>query len=90
MPIRKNDMEPTYILRVETTSEISLWDSIQKIGGKRREEGVHIFAMLWVIWLHRNDKLFNGRAASTESIAYAVEGFVAACSSRPRERGDQM
>ena len=34
--------------------------------------------MLWAIWLHRNDKLFKERAASTEEEAYAVEGLAAA------------
>ena len=76
--------------RVNTTPETSFWDSIQKIGGKRREEGVRIFAVLWAIWLHWNNKLFNGRAAFTEGIIYAVEGFVAAWSSRPGERGGPM
>ena len=64
--------------RVDTTSNTSLWDSILKIGGKTREEGVHIFAVLWAIWLHQNDKVFNGSAASTKGIAYAVKGFVTA------------
>ena len=39
---------------------------------------VCIFAVLWVIWLHRNDTLFNGRVVSTEGIAYAVKSFMAA------------
>ena len=43
--------------------------------------GVQILAVLWAIWLHRNDKLFNGRVVSTDGVAYAVEGFVAAWSS---------
>ena len=71
---------------VDTTSETSFWDSIQKIGGKRREEGVRIFAELWAIWLHRNDKPVNGREASIEGITYAVEGFVAAWSYRLGEK----
>ena len=75
--------------RVDTTSETSFWDSIQKIGSKRREEGVHIFVVLSAIGLHQNDKLFNGRAASTEGIAYAVEGFVAAWSSDQEKEGVQ-
>ena len=39
--------------------------------------GLNLAAILyWAKWLHRNAKQFNGRAASTEGIANAVEGFV--------------
>ena len=65
MPLHQDDMERHTIPRVDTTLEISFSDSIQKIDGKRREEEVRIFTVLWVTWLHRNDKIFNGRATST-------------------------
>ena len=69
-------MAPTHHSEGRHNLKTSFWDSIQKIRGKKREEGVRIFAMLWAIWLHQNDKLFNGRAASIKGIANAVEGFV--------------
>ena len=34
-------------------------------------------AVLWVIRLHWNDKLFNGRATSTDGVAYATKGLEA-------------
>ena len=43
---------------------------------------MRILAALWALWLHRNDKLFNGRAVSTDEDAYVLEGFVAAWSSQ--------
>ena len=39
---------------------------------------MRILAVLWAIWLHLNDKLFNGRAVSIDGAAYVVEGFVVA------------
>ena len=48
------------------------------MAGCREKEGGCILVVLWAIWLHMNDNLFRGRAASTDGIAYGVEGFVAA------------
>ena len=33
------------------------------------------------IWLHRNDKVLNGREASIDGAVYVVKGFVASWSS---------
>ena len=83
-------MEPTHHSEGRHNLKDILLGLYQKIGVKRREEGVRIFTVIWAIWLHRNDKLFNRRAASIEGMAYAAEGFVAAWSSRPGERGGLM
>ena len=48
---------------------------------------VRILMVLYAIWLHRKDKVFNGREASMDGAAYAVEDFVATWSSRPGDRG---
>ena len=48
---------------------------------------VRVLAVLWAIRVHRNEKLFNGREESTDGVAYDVEGFVAAWSSRPGGQG---
>ena len=65
----------------------SFWDSIRK-GGYRKEDGSCILAVLWEIWLHRNDKIFRGRVASTDRVAFVVKGLVAAWYSGLRgERG---
>ena len=61
---------------------MSFCESIQRSGRREKEEGVRILAVLWAIWLLRNDKLFNGRAVSIDGVAYVVEGFVAALSSQ--------
>ena len=37
--------------------------------------GVCMTAVLWVIRQHWNDKLFNGRATSTDGVAYATKGL---------------
>ena len=74
------------ILRVDATWETSFWASLQR-SSSRRAEGVCILAVLWAIWLHWNDKLFSGRAAAIDSVACALEGFVAAWSSRLEGRG---
>ena len=50
----------------------------QKEGG-----GGCTLVVLLTIWLHKNNKLFRGRAGSTDGVAYALEGLVAAWSSRP-------
>ena len=42
------------------------------------------------IWLHRDDKLFNGRAASIDGVTYSAEDLVAAWSSRPGVIGGLM
>ena len=41
-------------------------------------------------WLHQNDKLFNGSVASTDGVAYAVEGFVTTWFSRPGGGGSDI
>ena len=66
------------ISRVNTTSETSFWESFRRSGGRSRVEGVRILVGLWAIELHQNDKLFDGRPASTHGVAYTVDGFVAA------------
>ena len=43
----------------------------------RRKEGEHILAVLWEILLHKNNKLFRGRAASIDRAVYDEEGLVA-------------
>ena len=37
-----------------------------------KEDGVQILA---VIWLHRNEVMFKGRLASTDSVVHEVEGL---------------
>ena len=75
------------ISRVNTTSEMSFWDLIRRSNYKKRADRVCILAVLWAIWLHWNDKLFNGTATSTNGVTYAVEGFLATWSSSPRGQG---
>ena len=72
---------------IDTTLEMTFWESIPRSGRRGKEEGVRILAVLWAIWLHQNGELFNGRVVSTDRVAYVVEGFVAAWSSRPGESG---
>ena len=43
---------------------------------RQKEGGLRILAELWALRLHRNDKLFNGRVASTDGVAYAAESLV--------------
>ena len=34
--------------------------------------------MVWAIWLHRNEVVFEGKAVSSEGIIHEVESFVGA------------
>ena len=45
---------------------------------QRSGRAVRVLVVLWAIWLHWNDKQFNGRVVSTDRVAYVVEGFVVA------------
>ena len=73
-PFAKTIWNQQPISIVDTTSEMSLWESIRKSGGRRKAEGIRILAVLWAIWMYWNDKLFNGRAVSIDRVAYAVKG----------------
>ena len=57
---------------------------------RRREDGVRILSVLKTIWLHQNNKVFNGKEASIEGTAYAVGGFMPTWSSRPGEEHDVL
>ena len=35
-----------------------------------------IFVVVWAIWLHRNEVVFEGKAVSSEGIIHEVERFV--------------
>ena len=71
---------------IDTTSETSFWESIQRSGRRGKEEGgAHTCSSLG--HLATPEQLFNGRVVSTDGVAYVVEGFVAAWSSRPGDCG---
>ena len=72
-PFAKTIWNQKSIPSMDATWKTSFWDSIWRGGHKRKEEGGRILAVLWAIWLHRNDKLFRGRASSTNGVTYAVE-----------------
>ena len=77
-PFAKTIWNQQPISLIDMTSGTSFKESILRSGRRGKEEGVRLLAVLWAIWLHRNDKLFNERVVSTDGVAYAVEGFVAA------------
>ena len=87
VPLCQDDMEPTsYPVGGHDLRDIIV--GLNQVGGRRWKEewrgGCHILMVLWAIWLHINDKIFSRRVASMDGAAYAVEGFVAAWSARPR------
>ena len=70
-------------LSVDANLETYFWDSIQRGRCRRKEEWGWVLAVLWTIWLYRNDMLFRGRVASMDVVSYAVAGLPAAWSSKP-------
>ena len=53
-----------------TSSADSFWQSISRGPFRHASEWQSIFAMLWSIWLHRNDVVFKGRPPSVNAIQH--------------------
>ena len=62
----------------EIKSSSVFWATIlRRRSGHDADQGRR-FAVVWAIWLHRNEVVFDGKAVSSEGIIYEVERFVGA------------
>ena len=62
-------------LSVITSSSV-FWATLpRRRRGHEADQGKR-FAVLWAIWLHRNEVMFEGKAVSSEGVIQEVEKFV--------------
>ena len=60
----------------EITSNSVFWATLPRRGrGQEANQGKR-FAVVWAIWLHRNEVVFEGKAVSSECLVQEVEKFV--------------
>ena len=77
----RDDMEPTnHPVGGHNLEDVLVGFNLEE---RLQKEGVPIPSVLLAIWLHKNGKLFKGRVASINCVAYAVESFVETWSSWP-------
>ena len=59
----------------DCTSADAFWQSMCQGPFRRATEWQTIFAILWAIWLHRNDIIFRGRSPSPDAIQHDAQGI---------------
>ena len=60
----------------EVTSSLVFWNTMpRRIRGQEKERGRR-FAVLWAIWLHHREVVFEGRAVSVDSVVHDVEKLI--------------
>ena len=52
------------------------WATIPRRRRGYKADGGKRFAVVWALWLHRNEVVFEGKAVSSEGIIHEVESFV--------------
>ena len=82
-PVAKAVWSSQTVSTINTSSDTTFWESFKQGRSVSQAEGRRILAVLWAIWLHRNDAIFKGRAVSIEGIIQDVAGLVTYWSSRP-------
>lgn len=61
--------------RVDPSSETTFWTSLRAGTYRGEAEWQKLFAILWAIWIHRNDVVFRGLSPSAMAIQYGVRGL---------------
>ena len=62
----------------EIKSSSVFWATIPRRRRGHNADRGRRFAVVWAIWLHRNEVVFEGKAVSSEGIIHEVERFVGA------------
>ena len=60
----------------EIKSSFVFWATIPRRRRGHDAERGRRFVVIWAIWLHRNEVVFEGKAVSSEGIIHEVERFV--------------
>ena len=60
----------------DMTSSSVFWATLPRWGRGQVANRGKRFAMVWAIWLHRNEVVFEGKAVSSECHIQEVEKFV--------------
>ena len=60
----------------EIKSSSVFWNTMpRRTRGREKERGIR-FAVVWAIWLHRREVVFEGRAVSVDSVVHDVEKLI--------------
>ena len=63
------------VARLDVSSAVAYWTSVLGNFFRREADRRCIFAVLWIIWTHRNKIIFRGVTPSGDAISYAERGF---------------
>ena len=63
------------VARLSVTSEEAFWSSLSGGFFRREADWRRIFAILWAIWIHKNEVVFRGISPSGDAILHTAEGF---------------
>ena len=75
------------IPRLDVTSDEAFWTLLRHGASKGEMDQGRTLAVLWEIWLHRNEQFFLWRAVLADEVIQQVDSFVSCWCRRMKRRG---